>query len=136
MDDRRTVTEESMNRLALVLVVLAATPALGERVIMAEKTATIDCAKDPDVAINHGEGDYTFKGTCNKIHLQGGGNKLTIENVKTLTIVGASNTATVDGTDKISVTGANNTITYKKTIDAKKTAIAAIGANNKITQAK
>jgi hypothetical protein len=125
-----------MNRLAMLLAISLSSPVLADRVIEIDKTATVDCGKDPDVAINHGNGDYTFKGTCNKIHLQGGGNKLTIENVKTLTIIGADNTATIDGVDKISVTGAKNTVTYKKTVAAKKTAVAAIGANNKITQSK
>jgi Protein of unknown function (DUF3060) len=123
-----------MNRLALLVAASLSSPALADRVIEIEKAATIDCAKDPDVAISHGNGEYTFKGTCNSIRLQGGGNKLTIESVKELTIVGANNTATIDGVDKIAVTGAANTVTYKKPLSAKKTAVAAVGTNNKITQ--
>jgi hypothetical protein len=130
-------SENLMNRLTfLVLAISLSSPAFADRVIEIDKTATIDCSKDPDVAINHGGGDYTFKGTCNKIQLQGAGNKLTIENVKALTIIGADNTANIAGVDKISVTGAKNTVTYKKTVSAKKTAIAAVGTDNKITQAK
>jgi hypothetical protein len=126
-----------MKRSGLVLlVVLLSAPALADRVVIAEKTTEIDCAKTPDVAIMHGNGTHTFKGTCTKIAIQGGGNKLTIENVKELAITGAKNTATIDGVDKIAVTGSKNEVTYKKSVSGGKTAVAAIGANNSIKQAK
>lgn len=120
-----------MHRLALVVVLLIVpATASAERVINGEKAAKIDCSKEPEVAIHSGEGDFTFTGTCDKISLKGGNNKLTIENVKKLEIVGGGNTVGIKGADRITITGANNTVTYDGTVSGKgKPSVAAIGKN-------
>lgn len=123
-----------MNRVVVVFALLL-TPSLtlAERSINGEKSATIDCSKDPEVEILSGEGTFTFTGTCATIEVNGGDNKLVIENVKKLSVVGAGNTIEVGGADKIAVTGSGNTITYKGTVTGKgKTKVASIGTGNKI----
>jgi hypothetical protein len=126
-----------MFRAAISVIVIAAwTPAVWAERSVTEKTATIDCDKEKDkvIAINHGEGDYTFTGICERIQVRGNANKLTIHMVRELSIVGAANTVTVDGVDKIAVNGAKNTVTYRSAYIQKRTAVAAVGADNKITQ--
>ena len=121
-----------MNRLVFVLL-LVPSVSLADRSIHGDKSATIDCSKDPEVSIHSGEGTFTFTGTCDKIAVNGGNNKLTIENVKKLAIVGAGNTVDVKGADKIAVTGSGNTVTYKGTVTGKgKTNVASIGSRNSI----
>jgi len=122
-----------MKRLVLLLVVLPGI-ALADRAIVGDKSGTIDCAKDPEVAINSGEGTFTFTGTCTKIAVSGGHNKLTIENVTKLAIVGSGNIVAIEGADKIAVTGSDNTVTYKRALTRKKPAVASMGTKNKITQ--
>jgi hypothetical protein len=123
-----------MHRIAFVLL-LVPTLALADRAIVGDKTGTIDCSKDPEVTIQSGEGTFTFTGTCDKITVNGGGNKVTIENVKKLAIVGAGNTVDIGGADKIAVTGSNNKVDYKGTVTGKgKTTVASIGTGNKITK--
>lgn len=107
--------------------------ALADLAIHGDKSGTIDCTKDPEVSIHSGEGTFTFTGTCDKIAVNGGNNKLTIENVKKLAVVGAGNTIDIGGADKIAVTGSGNTVTYKGTVTGKgKTNVAAIGTGNSI----
>jgi len=120
--------------LALLLVpTLSGSVALADRSIHGDKSGTIDCSKDPEVSIHSGEGTFTFTGTCTKIAVNGGNNKLTIENVKKLAVVGAGNTIDITGVDKIAVTGSGNTISYKGTTTGKgKTNVAAIGTGNNI----
>ncbi|MBA2544467.1 MAG: DUF3060 domain-containing protein [Deltaproteobacteria bacterium] len=124
-----------MNRIALVLLLLVPALAFADRSIQGDKKATIDCSKDPEVSIQSGEGTFTFTGTCDKITVTGGGNTVTIENVKKLAIVGASNTLDIGGADKISITGSSNKVTYKSTVKGTgKPVVATLGNDNKISK--
>jgi hypothetical protein len=124
-----------MNRLALAVLLLIPTASFAERTIHGDKTATIDCAKDPEVSIHSGGGSFTFTGTCDKISVHGGNNTVAIANVKKLAIVGAGNTADVGKADKIAVTGSGNKVTYKGTVKGTgKPNVATIGSDNKITK--
>jgi len=123
-----------MNRIALVLL-LVPSLASAERLIQGDKTATIDCSKDPAVTIQSGDGTFTFTGNCDKITVKGGTNTVTIENVKKLAIVGAGNKATIAGVDKLAITGSDNTVSYKGTVKGTgKPSVATIGTGNKIAK--
>jgi len=93
-----------------------------------------DCARDPSPTINAAAGTLTFTGTCDKITINGGANKATIENVKQLAINGATNQIEIGGVDKIAVVGAENKVTYKKGLSVKKPEIGIVGANNAVKQ--
>jgi hypothetical protein len=119
-------------------VVLVATSAAADqvRVTQLEKSATVDCAKDPHVSISNGMGTYTFKGACQRITVGGGVNTLTIESVAFLDIGGAKNTVTVDTVGTITVTGAMNSITWKKAKTGDKPTLKGQPNKNTIVQAK
>jgi hypothetical protein len=122
-----------MKHLALICALLAPTIASADRVVQGDKSGTFDCSKDPEISIQSGEGAFTFTGTCDKIAVNGGNNKLTIESVKKLAIVGDGNTAAIERADKIGVTGSNNAVSYKGTVSGKgKTAVGSVGLGNKI----
>ena len=124
-----------MKHALVACLLLLPSLAAADRVIDADKSGAIDCAKDPEIVINKAGGTFTFTGTCDKIAVNGATNKLTIENVKHIAIVGASNTVDINGADKIAVTGSNNTITYKTAVNGKgKPKVASIGTGNKITK--
>ena len=99
-------------------------------------SANHDCAKEPNAVINHGGGTYTFTGTCEKITVNGGENKVTIDGVKKLSITGSGNTVNVNAAEKINVTGSDNTVNYKKGIDSPKPKVGSLGQGNKINQVK
>lgn len=125
-------------RVALLFIaaLLALPAAAAADKVVVEKTATHDCAKEPNVSINTGDGTFTFTGPCDKIGINGGKNKVTIESVKKLVINGSKNTVDVEAADKISITGAENTVSYKRGVTEKTPKVAAIGANNKLNQIK
>jgi len=99
------------------------------------KGATWDCAKDPVVNINHGEGTYTFTGKCKTINVNGGDNKLTIESVDTINVNGGDNTVAIGTADTINVNGSDNKVTYKTAKSGKVTARAP-GGGNTVEQVK
>jgi hypothetical protein len=142
-----------MNKLAL-LIALVAVPSLsfGDDKKL-EKGGTYDCAKDPAVSIGNGKGTYTFKGKCKSISVGGGMNTLTIESVdhlhvgggmntinvamaEAVHIGGAKNTLKFDTVGAIDVGGADNTITWKKAKTGDKPTLKGQPDKNKITQAK
>jgi hypothetical protein len=123
-----------MKTLLLTLTLLAPSLALADKTFTTGKGATVDCAKDPEVNINHGKGAYTFKGACKAININGGENKLTIDSVEALNVNGGSNTIDVGAVDTININGAGNKITYKKAVKGDKPAVNTIGANNKVDQ--
>jgi len=98
------------------------------------KSATIDCAKDPVVAITAGEGNYTFKGSCDKISINGGQNTVVIESVKKLGINGSGNKVKVTTAEKIGIVGSDNEVEWSKGPGGKKPTIGSVGNNNKVTQ--
>ena len=126
-----------MRLVAALAIILAAQVARADKTFTSEKSATWDCSKDGSVTITHGNGKYTFKGTCKDITINGGHNTLAVEGVTTLTINGASNAITADSVDTITITGAENKISWKKSggPDGKPT-MTALGQNNKLTQTK
>jgi hypothetical protein len=101
-----------------------------------DKSGTHDCTKDPNAMINTSAGAFTFTGPCEKIAVNGSGNKITIESVKKLAINGAKNAVDVDAADKIAVNGTENTVNYKRGVTEKTPKVAALGANNKLNQVK
>src|SRR5262249_21732834 len=75
-----------MNKLGRTLMLAAPLPPAVGR---ADKPSTgdkavIDCAKQPSQTINTGDNTLTYIGTCERIVINGGENRLTIENVKQL----------------------------------------------------
>lgn len=123
-------------RSALVALLLALPVTAAADRVVTDKAATHDCAKEPNVSINTGEGTFTFTGPCEKIGINGGKNKVTIASVKKLTVNGSKNTIDVDAADKIGVNGAENTINYKRGVTEKTPKVGAIGANNKLNPIK
>jgi hypothetical protein len=103
--------------------------------IHGEKSATIDCNKDPNVSIQSGDGAFTLTGSCSKISVNGGQNKLTIESVKKLSINGAGNVVDVGTAEKIGIVGNDNVVTWKAgPAKGKKPTVGTVGTNNKVTQ--
>src|SRR2546428_2005250 len=84
--------------------------ATADKIYNGAKGVTHDCAKEPNVLLNDGEGSYKFIGACTKIAVTGGDNKLVVASVKELSITGGDNTAEVEAVDKISITGAGNKV--------------------------
>jgi hypothetical protein len=97
---------------------------------------TIDCAKKPTYSVNTDENTLTFVGTCDRIDVNGGDNRLTIESVKTLALNGDNNKAAVVGVDSISMNGNDNRVSYKKGLSAAKPKISNPGNDNKAEQVK
>lgn len=123
-----------MKRILFVLALLPGS-AFADKDIH-KKSETIDCGKDPIVAITASEGTYTLTGTCAKIAITGGQNKVTIENVKKLALNGSGNTVDVVAAEKIGIIGDANIVSWKKGLGQAKPTIGTVGTNNKITQAK
>lgn len=129
-----------MLRFTTIVVVcsalLAPAVAAADSIYAGAKNVTHDCAKEPSVTINDGDGSYKFVGTCARIAVMGGENKLSIEAVKDLAVTGGENTIAVDAADKIAVTGSGNKVTYRKGLSGAKPRISAIGTDNTISQVK
>ena len=123
-----------MKKLACLLCLL--TPALASADKSFTKGATWDCAKDPVVAINHGGGSYTFKGTCTSVNINGGGVTINAEAADTINVNGGSCKVTVGTVGTINVNGASNTITWKKAKSGDTPEVNVHGASNKVDQAK
>ena len=121
---------------ALLTLSLAPASALADRTLNTEKSAVIDCAKDPGVVINVADGTYTLTGPCDRVSVNGAGNKLTIASVGKLAINGSKNSVDVDAVDKIAVNGTHNTIHYKRGVTTKAPKVMSTGANNKLNQVK
>lgn len=117
-------------------IALAPALASADKNFTAGKGAAWDCGKEPTVHIMHGDGNYTFKGACKLISIQGGQNKLTIESVDMLSITGGGNTIDVGTVDTVKIIGANNQLTWKAAKSGDKPKISAVGAGNKFEQAK
>ena len=125
-----------MKLVIISLLALAPSLAIADKAFNTGKGATWDCAKDPDVAINHGKGTYTFKGACKTINLNGGESTIAIESVESLNVNGGKNKITVDAVDSLNVNGADNTITWKKGKSTDTPAVNTVGNGNKIGKAK
>ena len=97
-------------------------------------TATHDCAKGPNVSIDTSDGTFKLTGTCERVLISGGNNKVTIEATKRIDINGAKNVVEVDAVDVIRVNSSGNTINYKKGLTRKTPDVVAVGDNNSIIQ--
>ena len=132
-----------MNKLALALM-LAVTlpPAVGraDKPAAGDKAArdknAIDCAKQPRHTINTGDNTLVYVGTCERIVINGGENRLTIESVKQLAVNGGDNVVDIGSVDRISINGDGNKVTYKKGLSGAKPHITSLGEHNETTQVK
>lgn len=79
---------------------------------------TIDCAKTPTFAYNDNGGEFTLKGKCDKIAINGNNVKLKVESAKSVSLDGNNNKVDVIAVDSISTNGNNNSVTYKKALTA------------------
>ncbi|MDX2092325.1 MAG: DUF3060 domain-containing protein [Kofleriaceae bacterium] len=122
--------------IAGLLIALPLTSGADGRSYTGDKNVTHDCAAEPEVSINTGDATVVVKGTCAKISINGGSNKVTLDGAKTLSVNGSTNRVIVVAADKISVTGSDNQVTYKKGLSAAKPKVSAMGSGNQVTQAK
>ncbi|HEX2690729.1 MAG TPA: DUF3060 domain-containing protein [Kofleriaceae bacterium] len=100
-------------------------------------SSVIDCAKHPIQSIaSTGDNALKYVGTCTKITVMTGSNRLSIENVKTLELDGGENTVEIGGVDAIVMNGAENRVTYRKGLSGAKPRISGAGAENKVVQIK
>jgi hypothetical protein len=125
-----------MKRFTVLFVLALAGTAAANSYLDNNKTATHDCAKDPDARVEGNANTITFTGTCERISADGNENKLKIESVKVLDVRGNKNTAVVDAVDAIRATGNDNKVTWTKGISDKKPKVASPGSRNKIGSAK
>jgi len=125
-----------MKRFTVLFVLVFAGTAAANAYLDNKKTATHDCAKDPDAMIAGNENTITFTGACSRISAGGNLNKLKIESVKVLDIGGNENTATVDAVDAIVTSGNKNKVTWTKGIADKRPKISNPGNGNKIGSTK
>lgn len=125
-----------ITRLAALLVALPLTASASGRSYNGDKNVQHDCAAEPEVALNTGDATVVVKGTCAKISINGGGNKVTLEGAKQISINGSTNVVNLVAADKITVTGSDNQVTFKKGISAAKPKVTATGAGNKVSQVK
>jgi hypothetical protein len=95
-----------------------------------------DCAKQPEVIINDGDGNLRFVGKCTSILINGGDVTANVESVQAITINGSDNTLTLGTVDKITVNGADNKISYRKSSTGGRPKLSSLGDNNKVTQLK
>lgn len=121
--------------LIAIAPMIAPITARADKVFIKGKGTNWDCAREPVVTINHGEGTYTFTGKCTTINVNGGDNKLTIESVDTINVNGGDNTVVIGTADKINVNGSDNKVTYKTAKSGKVTA-RSLGGGNTVEQAR
>lgn len=97
---------------------------------------TWDCASDPTVNVNYGDGSFTFTGTCTEINVNGSKVKIKAEGVDTLNVNGDSNVVSTTVLGATNINGTKNKVTYKKAKTGKKPKVAAIGKGNGVTKVK
>jgi hypothetical protein len=118
---------------AAIACLVSSSIAQADKIYRAGRGATWDCKQDPVVSILHGNGKYTFTGTCKSITLTGGNNTLTIATTDSISITGAHNKIAIDTVDAINIVGSHNTVTYKGAANGDKPSVSQIGTNNVIT---
>ena len=97
-------------------------------------TATHDCARAPNASLDTSGGTFAFTGTCERIRVSGGNNRITIAAARNVVIDGANNVVEIDATDNVRANGAGNTIKFKKGLTVKRPAVSTIGDNSPIIQ--
>jgi hypothetical protein len=124
-----------MNRLALLLLLVPAI-AFADKSYNLGSDVTHDCAKEPEVSINVSGATFRFTGTCKKISINGGENKVEIEAISKLSVNGGDNAVAIGAVDAITVNGSDNNATYKKGLTKAKPRVKLNGADNKVTKTK
>lgn len=121
-----------MKLLAAALVSLVATTAAADITIMENrKTITVDCAKDPEVNLVGNHIRVTLVGTCKKVTVTGN-HESVVGSVISARVLGNHNTLDLDGVDALSIAGNHNTASYKRPLEAKKTAVSNVGKYNTV----
>ena len=129
-----------MKRIPFTLIVVAAVAGCGDGSrsdvsYTVVTSATHDCTKEPHASIEISDTAISLTGTCERILVKGGNNKLTIEAAKRIDVDGAKNVIEVGAADSIRVNGAGNTINYKnKGVTKDRPAVEAIGDGNSLNQ--
>lgn len=120
--------------LALLATLVVALPLVAHADRSYTASATHDCAADREVSINASGATFTFTGTCDKISVNGSGNKVVVAAVKKIALNGSKNVADVGAADKIAVNGSQNVVTYGKGLSTARPKIGGVGANNRVTK--
>lgn len=98
-------------------------------------TETHDCDKGPNASIGTNNSVLKLTGTCERILIKGGGNKITIGAAKRVDIDGGKNVVDIGAADIIRINGHGNTINFKKRGVTKKTQdVVSSGDNNTLNQ--
>jgi hypothetical protein len=94
-----------------------------------------DCDKGPNASIGINNSVLKLTGTCERVLVKGGGNKITIGAAKRVDVDGGKNVVDIGAADIIRVNGHGNTINFKKRGVTKKTQdVVSSGDNNKLNQ--
>lgn len=120
--------------LALLVAAIVALPLTVRADRSYTASATHDCATEREVSINASGATFTFTGTCDKISVNGSGNKVVVAAVKKIALNGSKNVADVGATDKIAVNGSENVVTYVRGLSKAKPKVGGVGANNRVTK--
>jgi hypothetical protein len=129
-----------MRRMLIALIALAPATGCGDESptgvsYTAVTTPTHDCAKGPNVSIDTSDGTFKFTNTCERILINGGNNKVTIEAAKRIDVDGGKNVIEVGAADMIRIKGVGNTTKFKnKGVTRKTPDVGAIGDNNSLVQ--
>jgi hypothetical protein len=126
-----------MKKLVLLLLLASSSSALADlNYTDNKKTATHDCAKEPDFAITANDVSLKLTGVCGKIMVSG--NKAKIAgSAKFLAVSGNKNTLELDAAGELNVTGNDNLVSWKQGLEKGKNPAAKNSGNgNKITQIK
>ena len=94
-----------------------------------------DCDEGPNASVGINNSVLKLTGTCERVLVKGGGNKITIGAAKRVDIDGGKNVVEIGAADIIRVNGHGNTINFKKRGVTKKTQdVASSGDNNTMNQ--
>lgn len=121
-----------MKRTLVLSIALSATPAHADRSYTT--SATHDCATSREVSINASAATFTFTGVCEKIAINGSGNKIEIDGVTRIAVNGAKNAVDIGAVDRIAVNGSDNVVTYRKSLAKGGPKVGGVGANNRVTR--
>jgi|SRR5688572_15231254 hypothetical protein len=99
-------------------------------------TKTIDCEKDPEVAIVGAMNTITISGACTKVAISGSMNVVAVASAAKLAISGSGNKVDVAAADKIAITGTGNEVVYDKGVTKKAPKIAKTGTGNTVSKKK
>lgn len=126
-----------MLKACFFLIALVPAVAYADKdLLTASDGTTWDCASDPKVNVNYGEGSFTFTGTCEEINVNGAKVTIKAENVDTLNVNGDKNKISTAVLGAANINGTSNKVTYKKAKTGKKPKVASVGKGNAVTKVK